>query len=246
MPGGLTMIMCKCLKDWERRRKQTSVSRSAGNKLSFFQQVLSQASSYPQDNVCHAGEGEGVYCYMVKTNNHTSLSVLWYSGSPGLAHSYQYSICEPHSYAQRCCIWYCHGQMYARNLQLIISIFRKLSHTHILSVSCSVHHQACSLLANFYASGRAGIWGGYNTHMQTWVSHWFLSCKLMQLSLFGFACFCGGFLTLCPEYYSGSAAVHNIPYCLTGLFFLGVFISNCPWNSGETSAICSVINCLRL
>ena len=36
------MMMCEFLKDQERRRKQTPVSHTAGNKLSVFQQVPSQ------------------------------------------------------------------------------------------------------------------------------------------------------------------------------------------------------------
>ena len=70
---GLTMTLCECLKDWERRRKQTPVSHSVCNKL----YVLSQTMSYPKDNVSHTGEGKGVFCHMVKTNYEGHLCVLW-------------------------------------------------------------------------------------------------------------------------------------------------------------------------
>ena len=66
---------------------QTLVSHSAGNKLS--------GTKSSKDSVCHAGEGEGVYCHMVKTNHATHLCVLWYSSSLGLAHSYQNG--QPHT-----------------------------------------------------------------------------------------------------------------------------------------------------
>ena len=49
----LTMIVCGHLKDWERRRKQKTDSYSVSNKLTVFQEVLSQASTLPQGKVCH-------------------------------------------------------------------------------------------------------------------------------------------------------------------------------------------------
>ena len=42
MPGGLTIIMCECLHDRE-KKKQMTLSHSADNKFSVFQQVLGQA-----------------------------------------------------------------------------------------------------------------------------------------------------------------------------------------------------------
>ena len=73
---------------WVSKRQKKKAD--AGQSLNG-QQVLGTKPScdYPKDNVFHAGEGEGVYCHMVKANHEDHLCVLWYSASLGLAHSYQ-------------------------------------------------------------------------------------------------------------------------------------------------------------
>ena len=70
MPGGLTVIMCVFKR--LREKKTADDGHSAGNKLSVFQQVLSQARSYPQDNVCHAGKRQVVYCHTGDNSGDTS------------------------------------------------------------------------------------------------------------------------------------------------------------------------------
>ena len=52
---------------------QTIVSHSGGNNVGFSTGTKSSKRLCPQYNVCHAGEGEGVHCYIVKTKNHTNL-----------------------------------------------------------------------------------------------------------------------------------------------------------------------------
>ena len=147
MPGSLAMIKSECIKEWERRRLQTTLSHSVANKLSVFQPIKIQATSYFKDNVFHAGEGEGVYCHMVQTNCVTHVCVLWYSASLGHAHSYQYSICERHSSTHSVLhLWTAQSHSVVAN-DLAIDVrkkpttnYGKLSHTHVylLFVVCSL------------------------------------------------------------------------------------------------------------
>ena len=78
------MIMCVSKRLREKKKADTGQSLS-------WQQVVGIKSSkcLSKDNVFRAGEGEGVYCHMMKTNHEDHLSVLWYSASLGLVNSYQ-------------------------------------------------------------------------------------------------------------------------------------------------------------
>ena len=71
MLGGLTMMMCECLKDREKKKADASHSHGGQQVVGF-----STGTKSSKDSVCHSGEGEAVYCHIVKTNHATHLCVL--------------------------------------------------------------------------------------------------------------------------------------------------------------------------